>query len=132
MSHDPKRLRVEDYYIGNSGLWYRNVHLGVASDAVYSAVARQRARKLSPYVEAVDRVFEYGVGNGFNLAALPCAERVGHDLFNGGAEIAQYNISFCADTASLASGYFDVALCLHTLEHVSNPCRFTSWSQPEV
>ena len=70
---------LEGYYMGESGHRYRSLHLGVDSEQIFSAIARQRARKLSPYVGSKDRVFEYGVGSGFNLAALSCAERVGYD-----------------------------------------------------
>jgi SAM-dependent methyltransferase len=112
---------VEAYYTGKSGDRYRSIHLGVADDRIFSAIARQRARKLSPYVGSKDRVFEYGVGSGFNLAALSCGERVGHDLFDGENSFERWGINFCPRTELLSKGYFDVALCMHTLEHVVSP-----------
>jgi SAM-dependent methyltransferase len=109
------------HYQGDAGLRYRNTHLGVADDEVYAAIARQRARKLAPFVGTKDSVFEYGVGTGFNLAELQCRERVGYDLFDSAAELAARGIRFCYHTALLRTGRFDVALCMHTLEHVASP-----------
>lgn len=113
--------KVEGYYRADAGRTYRKTHLGVASDRVYAAIARQRARKLTRYVDPGDRVFEFGVGTGFNLAALRCKERVGHDLYDASQELAEVRIRFCQDIRCLVNASFDVALCLHTLEHVVNP-----------
>ena len=118
---DALTRKLEDYYMGDAGNRYRTVHLGVDNEDIYAAIARQRARKLSPYIGTTDRVFEYGVGSGFNLTALRCEERVGYDLFDSAAELKKRGIRFCGDTASLSTGYFDAVVCQHTLEHLVNP-----------
>ena len=112
---------VEAYYTGEAGNRYRAVHLAVENDRIYDAIARQRARKLSPYIGPRDRVFEYGVGNGFNLAGLMCGERVGHDVFDNSSELEARGIRFCADPVLFPAASFDVVLCLHTLEHLAGP-----------
>ncbi len=113
--------KLEAYYTGESGDQYRSIHLGVEDEKIYAAIARQRARKISPYLSSKDRVFEYGVGSGFNLAALRCRERVGYDLFDGKQELMRRGIRFCYHTALLPTGRFDAALCMHTLEHAVSP-----------
>lgn len=113
--------KLEGYYIGRFGERYRSMHLGVENEKIFAAIARQRARKLAPYVCQKDSVFEYGVGSGFNLAALRCRERVGYDLFDGKQELLRWGIRFCYHTALLPTERFDAVLCLHTLEHVVSP-----------
>lgn len=112
---------LEAHYAGATGRPYRTVHLGVTDEKVYMAIARQRSRKLSAYIGSKDRVFEYGVGSGFNLAALRCLERVGFDLFDGSQELAKRRIRFCYHTALIKAERFDAVLCMHTLEHVMCP-----------
>jgi hypothetical protein len=85
-------------------------------------VARTRAAKLAPYVRLEDVVLEFGVGYGWNLAALPCRRRLGLDL----AEVVepvvkQHGIEFFRSLESIPDRVADVVLCHHTLEHVLHP-----------
>ncbi len=42
--------------------------------------AKVRAQKIAPFVKPNDVVFEYGVGQGWNLLGLLCERRVGYDV----------------------------------------------------
>jgi SAM-dependent methyltransferase len=109
------------HYRGAAGRHYHEVKRGVP-EAALPWVARLRAAKFQIYVQPGDTVFEYGVGAGWNLAALRAARRVGFDVagFLRG-EVERQGIEFVADTAALPAGLADVVLCHHTLEHVLSP-----------
>lgn len=88
----------------------------------YDWIARSRAEKFLSHVLPDDDVLEYGVGSGWNLAALKCKRRVGYDVSEFLETIVRdRNIEFVSTTTGLAESSFDVVICHHTLEHVSNP-----------
>jgi SAM-dependent methyltransferase len=81
-----------------------------------------RAEKIAPHIRVNDTVLEYGVGFGWNLAALNCSRRIGLDP----AEflepaVRRQGIEFITEPAALADGSLDVILCHHVLEHVWQP-----------
>ncbi len=85
-------------------------------------ISKVRAEKIGPHIRPTDRVLEYGVGFGWNLAEIPCAEKVGFDLtpaLKGSSEAK--GIRFVNDEACLQPSGFDVVLCHHVLEHVPHP-----------
>jgi SAM-dependent methyltransferase len=85
-------------------------------------VARLRAEKLAPFVRPTDTVLEYGVGQGWNLAALPCRRKIGFDVADFlEPSIRAQGIEFVGHTKAIADGAIDVVLCHHTLEHVLDP-----------
>ena len=89
---------------------------------VFWKIARLRAKKFQPYVGRDAWVLEYGVGPGYNLAALDCKVKYGYDIHETFKEILQAeNIRFCQTTEGLAEGAFDLIICHHTLEHVADP-----------
>jgi len=111
----------EERYSGAAGQAY---HQGKRSlpEAAYSWVARARAAKLVPFVRLEDVVLEFGVGYGWNLAALPCRRRLGLDL----AEVVepvvkQHGIEFFHSLDEIPDRVADVVLCHHALEHVLHP-----------
>ncbi len=94
---------------------------GVPEDR-YAWVARDRARKIQPYLSGGDIVFEYGVGTGWNPAALECRVKIGCDISESVAKIVEkHKIKFVDDTSLIAENSVDVGICHHVLEHVPSP-----------
>ncbi|MBE0537398.1 MAG: class I SAM-dependent methyltransferase [Phycisphaerae bacterium] len=115
--------RTEQRYKAHSGRTYHESKRSIP-DAAYPWVARMRAEKIAPYVSASDTVLEYGVGMGWNLAALACKRRVGYDLAaHLEAEVREHNIDFITDLGTLATGSVDVVICHHVLEHTPDPAK---------
>jgi SAM-dependent methyltransferase len=109
------------HYQGERGRRYQEVKRGIPA-GTFDWVARLRAEKISPHISASDVVLEYGVGMGWNLAALRCARRIGYDVADFVADdLRQRGIEFVADTRPLAAGSCDVVLCHHALEHMLRP-----------
>jgi SAM-dependent methyltransferase len=108
-------------YQGEAGRHYQESKRAIP-EASLPWVAHLRAEKLRSWVRAEDVVLEYGVGYGWNLAALCCRRRLGFDV----AEfleplIRAGGIEFVKDTSALSGGLADVVICHHTLEHVLHP-----------
>lgn len=109
------------HYQGEAGRRYHHEKRGIPA-AAYAWVSRLRAAKFAPHVRSTDVVFEFGVGSGWNLAALNCARRLGHDVTEFlEPELARHGIEFVPATQRLGSGTVDVAICHHSLEHVLDP-----------
>jgi SAM-dependent methyltransferase len=113
--------QAQRHYRGDAGRRYHQIKRGIPEEAI-PWVSRLRARKFSGLVGANDVVLEYGVGNGWNLAALQCQRKVGFDVAEGveGA-VRALGIEFVGDTKLIADSFADVVLCHHTLEHVLHP-----------
>ena len=117
MSHDT----AKDHYQAERGRAYHGVKRGVPAIA-YDWIARLRAEKFSSNVSSHDDVLEYGVGSGWNLAALNCKRRVGYDVSEFLEQAVRgQNIEFVSTTSRFADSSFDVVICHHTLEHVFHP-----------
>jgi SAM-dependent methyltransferase len=115
--------RTEQRYKADSGRAY---HEGKRSipDAAYPWVARLRAEKIAPYVAASDTVLEYGVGTGWNVAAVECKRRMGFDLAaHLEAEVGEHGIDFVANLQELKADSVDAVICHHVLEHTPNPAK---------
>jgi len=112
---------AQRHYQGEAGRRYQQDKRGIPEPAV-AWVARLRAEKLAPFIRPSDTVLEYGVGLGWNMAALTCRRKLGFDVadFLESALTAQ-GIEPVADTKTLTDGAVDVVLCHHTLEHVLDP-----------
>jgi len=112
---------TRQFYQGDGGKIYHHQHRALPA-AAEAWVAEKRAQKIQPHVKESDAVFEFGVGFGWNLAALRCASKTGHDidptLRN---HVQRHGIEFMENLDSIASKTFDVILCHHVLEHVPNP-----------
>ncbi len=112
---------ARDFYSGSSGVSYQR-KVNHASTAAFSIIARERALKFQPFVNANDVVFEYGTGTGWNLAELICKERLGYDVANYlTPEAFKKKIRFISEVGQLAKHSVDVVICHHVMEHLSNP-----------
>jgi len=114
-------LGIQDRYTGESGRAYHESRFAIP-DTAYLWVARLRAEKIAPHLRAEHSVVEYGVGHGWNLAALQCRRRTGFDVAAHVAPIVRaQGIDFVEKSEDLHSSSADVLVCHHVLEHVPNP-----------
>ncbi len=112
---------AQRHYQGEAGRRYQQHKRGIP-DSALAWVARLRAEKFSPSVRPADVVLEYGVGLGWNLAALKCRRKIGFDVADFlEPSVRALGIEYIAETKSIADGTMDVVLCHHTLEHVPDP-----------
>jgi SAM-dependent methyltransferase len=98
-------------------------------------LAELRAEKLRRWIAPTDRVLEYGVGFGWNLAVVHSAEKVGFDLTAELQEAVEAKgIRFESDEACLPQQSFNAVLLHHVLEHIENPffclCKIKSLLVP--
>jgi SAM-dependent methyltransferase len=95
----------------------------VVPTRMYPIVARVRAGKFQPYIDNKhDDVLEYGVGQGYNLAELKCRTKAGFDVADFLADaLAAHGISFHDELTASLDESFDVVICHHVLEHLTNP-----------
>ena len=89
----------------------------------YAIVSRARARKFQPYIGGSDRIFEFGVGSGLNLASLTCAVRRGFDVNASSTEVANQSRVEIVPSLDAAGGPYDVVICHHVLEHLLAPAE---------
>jgi SAM-dependent methyltransferase len=109
-----------EHYRGEVGRVYHEQKRGIPPCA-YPWVATSRAKKISGHVKPGDTVFEYGVGWGWNLAALSCARKIGFDIAEAVRErVKEQGIEFI-EPGKMADASVDVVVCHHTLEHLPNP-----------
>jgi len=116
---DPARR----FYQGSAGKQYHEIKRGVPEQAL-PWVLNSRAQKFSRHIKSSDVVFEYGVGAGWNLAQLQCAQKIGFDVADHLTERVQaLGIKFVSDLATIPDKTADVVLCHQTLEHLSDPFK---------
>ena len=113
--------QAQRHYRGDAGRRYHESKRGLPEHAI-PWVAALRARKFAPLIGAQDVVREYGVGAGWNLAALRCRRKIGFDVADFlEPSLRALGIEFAADTQALPDALAEVVLCHHTLEHVLHP-----------
>jgi len=69
---------VRNQYRGEEGANYHQNKRAIPATA-YPWVAKMRAAKFAGFIQNEDRVLEYGVGSGWNLALLNCRRKLGYD-----------------------------------------------------
>lgn len=125
----PRAASGSDAYL--TGVYHRAVFS--ADPFVMEVLARRRTRKLQRLIRPEDSVFEYGVGTGLNLRFLDCRRRVGYDVSPASADhCRRFGIEPAADLAELDGQHFDVVLCHHVLEHLTDPLAALRTLQPLV
>jgi SAM-dependent methyltransferase len=111
------------HYRGEAGRVYHGHKRAVPASAV-PWVAGLRAEKLARHVLPGDRVFEFGVGTGWNLAALNCRAKLGHDISDFlGEDLRALGVEFLSDLSQLPNESQHVVLCHHSLEHTLEPAE---------
>ena len=109
------------HYTGHAGHLYHEGKRALPEAAI-PWVARLRATKIGPHIQATDVLLEYGVGSGWNLAMIECRQKMGYDVAAFLEPLVRrQQIEFVTETASLADGSVDVVLCHHALEHLLAP-----------
>ena len=92
-------------------------------EAAYAILSRARARKMQPYIRPSDRVFEFGVGSGINLASLICAARDGFEINRAAHAVAREHGVTLVESLDGIDGIYDVVICHHVLEHLTSPAE---------
>jgi ubiquinone/menaquinone biosynthesis C-methylase UbiE len=109
------------YYVGDMGRTYQIERLSVP-EGMYMHVARVRAEKIAPYITPKMRILEYGVGLGYNLAALENRLKVGCDVDSMLSNfLRRHKILFRPCIDDIRNNRFDAVICHHVLEHVTDP-----------
>jgi SAM-dependent methyltransferase len=120
MPPDPSVAQISRRYQGDAGRIYQQVH--DVPPVAHDWIAADRARKLGPFVDPDEIVFEYGVGLGWNLTAIVCRQRLGYDVADFlEAQLSAKGITFVADPHQMAQGSVDTVICHHVLEHLPDP-----------
>jgi SAM-dependent methyltransferase len=115
--------KSKPHYQGDQGRRYHELKRAIPEQA-FPWIARFRAEKIEEHVRPGHTVLEYGVGLGWNLAALQCVRKIGLDVGEFLAPLVrQRGIEFVMDGAQLSPESVDVVVCHHTLEHVWVPTQ---------
>jgi len=128
-------MKITDLYKENGGAAYHsNKHF--ETERTVALVSKFRAKKFQRYVLPNHKVLEYGVGAGWNLRNIACAEKLGYDVSTWVKPLLdKYNINFTNDVDEIPKRYFDIVICHHVLEHVPNPLEtlkeLTAYLKPD-
>ncbi len=130
-------MSVRQSYAGSAGESYQLAKHGLPENApVYEWISKARAIKLQKWIRPQHLVLEFGVGAGWNLARLNCGGKVGFDVSTlHRSLIERRGIRFVEDESAIPLESFDVVVCHHVLEHLSDPFgaleRMRGWLRPQ-
>ncbi len=112
---------VSNQYTGKNGEdYHKKVHS--VPEPANKWIANHRKRKISIYIKENDNVLEYGVGMGWNIMSLKNSTKIGYDIaLNLSNILEEHGIHFVSNINELKESSFDVVICHHVIEHVSNP-----------
>jgi SAM-dependent methyltransferase len=111
-----------DRYQTDGGKAYHEAIHGGLGEYGYSLIAKRRASKIQPYILPTDKVLEYGVGPGWNLAKIKAWKLKGLDVSSVVRDTVEaQGIEFVEKISAEDIAAYDVVICSHVLEHVENP-----------
>lgn len=89
--------------------------------------------KFSQYISPHMKVLDFGCGGGWLLANITCQEKLGIEINPAArAEATQNGIRAVASTSEIKSGWADVIISNHALEHCLHPLRELQALLPKV
>lgn len=114
-------MNTLDLYKKDGGAAYHsNKHF--ETERSVELISKFRGKKFQHYIGPGDKVLEYGVGAGWNLCNIKCAEKLGYDVSTWVKPLLdKHGTNFTNHTHEIPNGYFDIVICHHVLEHVPNP-----------
>lgn len=111
-----------DTYQTDGGKAYHEAIHGGLGEYGYSLIAKRRAAKIQPYILPTDKVLEYGVGPGWNLAKIKAGKIKGLDVSSVVRDAVEaHGIEFVEKIRTEDIAAYDVVICSHVVEHVADP-----------
>lgn len=112
---------IDSLYSDHGSHYHEGVHHLLPGGEVY--ISKIRSEKIQSFINESDIVFEYGVGQGWNLASLRAAFKEGYDLYTPAGITENYKINLIKEISNDLQNKYDTVICSHVLEHVINPAE---------
>ncbi|MCB9246930.1 MAG: class I SAM-dependent methyltransferase [Flavobacteriales bacterium] len=111
-------------YLDEGGAKYHEEVNGGLNKKGFALIERRRTKKIGRFVDLEYKIFEYGVGPGWNISGLDCAEKIGFDIaVSLQTQVEGLGIKFINKIGEEQSGRYDLIICSHVLEHLENPAE---------